>query len=296
MSLAAVGTNKSHWYAKLALELGHSAHGTQLLRTRRTGPLSVQKAFYPEGNDCAHLYLLHPPAGIVSGDELHIEIDLQQNAHGFVTTPGANRFYRARTDHSIGDPKQVQFTHLNLAANSVCEHFPLETLVYDQAQAENRVEIRLQPNSVYCGWDISCLGLPSSAQPFVSGSFNQLTKLYCADVLLYHDRILVKPENRLQHHVSGLASAPVFGTMLAYAPETKISYAQLNDLISKLREKINELNADSLISITLINQVLIVRYLGEQANQCKDLFIALWQILRPELIGKPARQPRIWYT
>ena len=44
---------------------------TQLQRTERVGPLSVQRAFYPEANGTAHLYLLHPPAGIVSGDELY---------------------------------------------------------------------------------------------------------------------------------------------------------------------------------------------------------------------------------
>ena len=69
-------TKSRQWLASLALDFSHNVLGTQLSRTKRNGPLSVQKAFYPEGVDCAHIYLLHPPAGIVSGDELQVDITL----------------------------------------------------------------------------------------------------------------------------------------------------------------------------------------------------------------------------
>ena len=67
---------KRGWLARLGLTFSHSVHGTQLARTKRVGPLSIQKAFYPEGRDCAHIYLLHPPAGIVSGDVLQVDLHL----------------------------------------------------------------------------------------------------------------------------------------------------------------------------------------------------------------------------
>ena len=197
---------KNQWFASLNLVLQHSPFGTQLTKTKRIGPLTVQKAFYPEGQDIAHLYLLHPPAGIVSGDELRITLDIQDKAHSLVTTPGANRFYRARTDLSIGDPKQTQITQVNLAAHSKCEHFPLETIVYNQAQAVNNVEVRLEEQSLYCGWDITCLGLPSSSEYFTKGLFTQLNTLYCDDILIYHDKVSVEPNNKLQEHCAGLAN------------------------------------------------------------------------------------------
>ena len=296
MSIALTGMVKNEWRASLSMRLCHSIYGTQLGATTRFGPLNVQKAFYPEGKDCAHLYLLHPPAGIVSGDELRINLDVDENAHGFITTPGANRFYRARTDLSIGDPKQTQITTLGLAKNSKCEHFPQETIVYNQADAINDVEIRMHANSVYCGWDITCLGLPSSGQHFTQGLFTQLTKLYCDNILIYHDRICIKPENHIQQHAAGLANNTVFGSMLAVAPKQQINQEQLKQLIAQLREEVHALSVSSLISITQIRQVLLIRYLGNQANQCKDIFIALWHILRPIYMLKNAKQPRIWFT
>ena len=296
MTTATFETVKNQWLANLDLQLGHSENGTQLTKTKRYGPLTIQKAFYPEGRDCAHLYLLHPPAGIVSGDELRVNIDIQQNAHGLVTTPGANRFYRARTDLSIGDPKQTQITQIHLSEDAKCEHFPLETLVYNQANGVNNVEVRLKNSSVYCGWDMTCLGLPSSHENFTAGRFTQQNTLYRDNILIYHDKVLIEPESNIQHHVAGLAGNTVFGTFLAYAPSEHVSNEQRKQLIEQLREVVSQHDASELISITDIRQLLVMRYLGQQAHQCKRLFIELWKLVRPLYIQKQGIQPRIWFT
>jgi urease accessory protein len=296
MTEAAIDIVKSQWFASLELQLGYSPYGTQLTKTKRCGPLTIQKAFYPEGRDCAHLYLLHPPAGIVSGDELRVGIEVQQNAHTLVTTPGANRFYRARTDLSIGDPKQTQITQINLSDNAKCEHFPLETIVYNRANGVNNVEVRLQNSSVYCGWDMTCLGLPSSNDFFTEGRFTQLNTLYRDGILIYHDKVLIEPVSNIQHHAAGLAGNTVFGTFLAYAPSEHVSSEQRTLLIEQLREVVSQHDASELISITDIRQLLVIRYLGQQAHQCKSLFIELWKLVRPLYIEKQGIQPRIWFT
>ena len=287
---------KNRWFANLVLEFSYTPVGTLLTRTKREGPLSVQKAFYPEGRDCAHIYLLHPPAGIVSGDELRISVMIKNDAHLLFTTPGAGRFYRARSNPSIGDTKQVQITKMVLEANAKCENFPQETIVYEGADGFNTVDIELTQHSVYLGWDITCLGLPDSAQPFVKGSYCQLNRLFCDGKLIYHDRIALSPSNNLLTHVAGLANNSVFATFLAYAPKKLKNRYQRKELVERLRGKIIQENAQENISITDIDGLLVIRYLGAHAQQCKQLFISLWEILRPLLANKVALQPRIWHT
>ncbi len=284
------------WLAKLALTFSHNAYGTQLKTTSRKGPLSVQKAFYPEGQECAHIYLLHPPAGIVSGDELIVEINIEEQGHVLVTTPGANRFYRAREDLSIGETKQTQITSLHLTNEAVAENFPQETIVYEGADGFNTVDVHMCDNSTYFGWDITCLGLPSSDQYFDKGQYTQLNRLYCGGTLIYHDRIEISPKNQLLHHMAGLASKSVFGTFLVYAPLQLNELKQRKEIIEALRDIIDAENAQELISITDIRGLFVIRYLGEQAHQCKNLFIKLWQHLRPLVIEVPAIEPRIWHT
>ncbi len=82
------------WLARLELELDVRAGRTILKRKHQFGPLTVQRPFYPEGNVC-HLYLLHPPGGVVGGDRLEIELIVASGAHALVTTPGAAKFYRS---------------------------------------------------------------------------------------------------------------------------------------------------------------------------------------------------------
>lgn len=287
---------KNQWLAHLSLEFSLTDYGTQLTKTQRLGPLSIQKAFYPEGKDCAHIYLLHPPAGIVSGDELRISVTNHDGAHSLITTPGGNRFYRAREDLNIGDSKQVQITTLNIKGQSKCENFPLETIVYNGADGFNKVDIHLLSSSVYLGWDITCLGLPSSDQPFEKGQYTQLNRLFCDDKLIYHDRIHISAENQLLKHSAGLNNNSVFATFLVYAPTQLSCKAQRKTLVETLREEIITAEAQTLLSITDIDGLLVIRYLGAQAAQCKKLFISLWQIIRPVVLNKAGLQPRIWHT
>ena len=287
---------KNAWLANLSLEFSLTPNGSQLTRTKRNGPLTVQKAFYPEGRDCAHIYLLHPPAGIVSGDELRINVQVNENAHCLVTTPGANRFYRAREDLSIGDSKQVQHCELKLTSQAKCENFPLETIVYEGADGFNTVDVYLTKESAYLGWDITCLGLPSAGHLFKQGNYTQLNRVYCENTLMYHDRIAIKPDNKIHQHMAGLNNHSVFATFMAYAPAGQLSDADNKALIEQLRECMIEAHAEHKISISQIRQLLVIRYLGQHAEECKALFIHLWQKIRPVYLNKAASIPRVWLT
>jgi urease accessory protein len=287
---------KNAWLASLALEFSLTPNGSQLTRTKRNGPLSVQKAFYPEGRDCAHIYLLHPPAGIVSGDELRIDIQVNEQAHSLITTPGANRFYRAREDLTIGDSKQVQHCEVNLKQAAKCENFPLETIVYEGADGFNTVDVHLTNESSYLGWDITCLGLPSSGQLFKHGSYTQLNRVYCEGTLMYHDRIAIKPNNHIHQHVAGLNNHSVFATFMAYAAKGQVTDADNKMLVEQLRDCMIAADSKHKVSISQIRQLLIIRYLGDSAEECKALFIILWQKIRPLYLNKAANVPRVWHT
>jgi urease accessory protein len=47
---------------------------------------------------------------------------------------------------------------------------------------------------------------------------------------------------------------------------------------------------------TLLREVLIVRYLGNSTAEAHQLFRAVWSIIRPIIMNKPALAPRIWST
>ena len=74
------------WQARLRLGFAHGGSRTVLRERTHEGPLYVQRPFYPEGGVC-HVYILHPPAGMVGGDQLVTDIDVAGGASALITTP-----------------------------------------------------------------------------------------------------------------------------------------------------------------------------------------------------------------
>ncbi len=165
---SSVDTN-STWHAQLDLGLVKTDRGTVLRRCSHKGPLYVQKPFYPEGRELAHLYLLHPPGGMVSGDDLRISVTTEENAQALITTPGAGRVYRARPDRRL----QKQHIQLNVEANSTLEWLPLENIIFPDASTDLSMDIQLAEGASVIAWEITCFGLPASGEAFDSGEVSQ---------------------------------------------------------------------------------------------------------------------------
>ena len=223
MALSAAQT----WPASVELGLRSEAGRTRLARCSHNGPLYVQRPFYPEGREHPHLYLLHPPGGIVSGDCLDIEVDVAANSGALVTTPGATRVYRARDDN----PLQRQRCRLRLGTDAILEWFPMETIVFDGAWVELETTVELTRNSCFVGWEVSCFGLPASRQPFRSGRFSQRYRVLQEGTPVFIENFSLDEDNResMLHGPAGLRGEPVTGIFLAgpFAAEIHAPLLQL---------------------------------------------------------------------
>lgn len=83
------------WLAKLNLSYERTSIGTVLKKSLHEGPLRVQKALFPEGNDICHSIIIHPPAGIAGGDVLEIDIFVGAECHTVLSTPSATKWYKS---------------------------------------------------------------------------------------------------------------------------------------------------------------------------------------------------------
>jgi urease accessory protein len=289
-----------HWQADLNLVFSKiNQRGTRLTRNRHRGPLYVQKPFYPEGTDIAHVYLLHPPGGLVSGDALTLEIELEAGAQGLITTPGALRMYKAREN----SPLQRQQTRLTLKENAILEWFPMEAIVYNQAHAELDTTISLHANSSIFAWEITCFGLPARGESFDAGYFKQRYRIEKNNKPLFIDNLVVdkldvakKNKERLFSSHAGMQNKVVSGFFIAGTFEN-IDYSKRREILTEqLRDVLATENFDKTISITWVNDFCIARYLGDSAFQARKGFTLLWRYLRPALIQLNACEPRIWLT
>ena len=286
----------STWEAFLRLSFAQRKRGVRLVESAHEGPLYVQKAFYPEGEQCAHAYLLHPPGGLVTGDHLSINITSQASAHALITTPGAGRVYKAREQGGI----QTQSIQLNVEKDASLEWLPLETILFPNSQARLNTRIDLAENAKVISWDITCFGLPANQVEFTEGSVKQNLQIWSKGRIKLNERLVIdlplgSDVNSLTilNGNAGLRSKPVHGLLIA-GPFQASGADELIDLLRELQPAIRL--EDALVAITLNGEFLTVRYLGHCTEQARFYFTEAWKLIRPVLLNKEAVAPRIWAT
>lgn len=281
------GLNRK-WLAELTLGFVAGSGKTLMKDFRFKGPLRVQRPFYPEGAPC-HVYILHPPGGLVSGDNLKIDINCDKNSHAVLTTPSAGKIYQADSCNV----EQHQIVKLQID-DAVCEWLPQETIVFNGANGYLNTEIALTENARFIGWDMYCLGRTAGDKPFNEGRVIQTLKVTAAGVPLLIERQAVRGggDELSQHY--GFSGHSVSGTLVAYG------LANPQATVASLRESIDllmsEMSAKGMLAVTQRLGLVLVRYLGPCSEEGKNLFIHCWKLLRKELLGLEASEPRIWLT
>lgn len=271
------------WRGELELWFDTAAPGrTRLARRRHVGPLSVQRPFYPEADGTCHVYLLHPPGGVAGGDELEFALHVERGARCVLTTPGATKFYRM---DAVG---AVQRSAIDVADGAVCEYLPQETIVFDGSRVGLETRVALGGDATYVGWDFICLGRPAAGEAFRTGSVTQRVEIGRDGRRIWFERFRVDGGSPLLDARYAFAAQPVFGTMVCAGPLRE-------GLDEAVRREIGEAG-EGRFSVSRLDQVVVCRYLGPQAEEGKMLLIRAWNALRKAMQHKPASAPRIWST
>ncbi|MDW3094387.1 MAG: urease accessory protein UreD [Gammaproteobacteria bacterium] len=282
ISAALSSQNQASWKATLDLCFAQRNNKTNLTSKKHSGPLIVQKPFYPEANGCCHIYLIHPPGGIVGGDSLNLSAQLDENSHALITTPAATKFYRSTGIQA--SQNQV----INLKENAILEWLPQETVYFNDTNAASTTRINLNKSNRFFAWEIQCLGLPAQQEYFISGQCRQKLEIWREDkpVLLETNRLIGGDE--LLNASWGLQGHKSVGTFVISDGDATIDIETINTEALKFKGLSN--------SYTSMNGLLIIRAMSAYAEIIKKFFAALWEVLRPQILQLESSTPRIWHT
>jgi urease accessory protein len=273
------------WHAALDLGFAAVAGTTRLARRAHRGPLVVQRPFLPEGQAVCHVYVLHPPGGLVGGDEIRVHVDVDSGAHALVTTPAAGKVYRT----AAAPVRQTQ--RLQVAAGGTLEWLPQETILYDGARATLETRVDVARGAAFIGVDAVCFGLPARRMPFARGSCRQAFEVYRDGRPLLIERGRFDGEGDVGGARWGLGGASVVG-LLAAVP------APAAEAVDAVRARAAAAPAGDLAAATVIGDgdALVARYLGSDAERARAFLHDAWSAIRPALLGRPAVPPRVWAT
>ncbi|HEY0207503.1 urease accessory protein UreD [Acerihabitans sp.] len=263
------------WLGKLQLGFERRQGRTLLTTRRHSGPYRVQRAFYPEG-DHPHVYLLHPPGGVVGGDRLELSVAMAADSHALLTMPGATKFYR-----SAGQQARVSQRFL-LAENSILEWLPQDNIFFPAARVAIDTEFRLSPGARLLGFDTLCFGRPAAGEAFTEGCVDASLRIIPPDSPGLFERLRISA-GRLEK----LGGYPLSATFYA-TPATE-------DMLAGVRLLLDAANAPA-AGASLLDSLLVARVLDNDNQRLQRLMHRIWAYLRPGMLGLEAIAPRIWST
>ncbi len=267
----------SGWEASLNLGFARRFNKTLLTHRSHKGPLTVQRPFYPEGGEVCHVYLLHPPGGIVGGDDLAISISADTSSHALITTPAAGKFYRSEGLWAS------QVVNIDVSEGAVVEWLPQETIIYEGAHLKSTINVNLADSARFIGWEILSLGRPASGEGFDYGAVDLNWQIFCGQRPLFMERLRLDAE----------AFAARWGLQGKSACGTFFAKSASRDSLTAVQKLIG---TDPYRGVTLIDDILVCRALDDRTDRIRAFFEHVWASVRPEIAQRQTSIPRIWLT
>lgn len=267
------------WRARLALAF-RGERGRTVVARRHSGPLCIQRPFYP-GDGVCHVYVLHPPGGLAGGDRLVLSCTADSGAAALVTTPAATKLYR-----SLGPPSRQDLL-VRVAAGASFEWLPLDTILFGGSIARITTEVRLAAGARFVGWEMTALGRPASGDRYATGRLDQRTRILVDGDPILLERTTFDAGDPVLESAWGLGGHTVLGTLYAYPADSRA--------LTAARERLDAFSALT-AGATCVDGLLVVRALAAEAEALRDAFESVWAALRAAVIGRAPSAPRIWRT
>ncbi|MGC4066265.1 MAG: urease accessory protein UreD [Polyangiaceae bacterium] len=273
------------WLASLDVEFddGPRLGKTRLKDVRHFGPLRVQRPFYPEPDGTCHVYLLHPPGGLVGGDSLEVRVSNRGGARSLLTTPGATKCYRCD-----GQTVSVSQT-IVVDEDASCEWLPQETILFDGANLCQRTRFEVAKTGSLVAWDTLVLGRWAAGEGFTRGRWQQRLELYRDGLPLVCERTDLRPNRAEISESWGLSGAPVLSTLYFVNDDTKLH----EDLLRDVRDAGLE---GARFAGTHWDSISVYRYIGPSPEEARTLTETVWTMYRNHLGRTEGHRPRIWQT
>jgi urease accessory protein len=267
------------WQGHLQLTYRHHSTKTQAVQNQGTAPLKVQRSFYPEDPAICHNTILHTAGGIVGGDRLQLDINLEPQTRVVITTAAAGKIYG-----SNGTPATQSIVQ-NIGEHACLEWLPQETIIFNKAIFYQHLQVNLAATGSWLGWEINRFGRTARGERFTQGVWKSATEVYRAGKPIWIDRQILSGDEIIDGPHS-LAGHSIIGTLAWIGAEVS------KDLVIEARS--NFVGEPSKIGVTRLTEGLLCRYRGDSTSEVRQWFTAIWHLLRYSFLDSPPIHLRVW--
>ena len=142
------------------------------------------------GESLVHLH--NVSGGILGGDLLELQVNLEAGARAQVTSVGATRIYRQKSDGVCA--KQTSYFHV--AEGALLEYLPDAVIPYADSGFHQEAKFHLAPGAGLIAWEILAAGRTAYGESFSFNEFTSATTIHSPGRLLALERYSLRPKER----------------------------------------------------------------------------------------------------
>jgi urease accessory protein len=270
MSFADEQSNLQRAVGAVQVGVRRSERGTVLETLHQKGCL---KARFPRAGHMEAV-LINTSGGVTDGDQLDIGLDVARGAELTVSTPSAEKIYRALPG---APPARITVT-AKIADGATLDYLPQETLLFEQCALDRTLAIDLHPGGRFLGVEALLFGRTLSGESLTTLRLRDTLRIRRGGQLILQDGV------RLQGNVQASLSAPAaagggraVATIVLAAPDAEAKLEAVRTALGA---------ADG--GASAWNGMLLARVVAEDGQALRRVVLAVLAQLRE----KPL--PRLW--
>jgi urease accessory protein len=254
--------------------------------TRQDPPWKVVRAFG------SLVHLNNVSGGVLAGDRLALDVEVQAGAAAQITTTGATRLYRHRTGASDSE----QHARFWVADGALLEYLPDAVIPYAGTRHVQRTEIRLGRGSTLLWWEILAPGRLAAGECFAFERLRVQTEVHAGVRPVLRENYLLEPRQK------DLSATP---RMFEYSHAASLCAVQeglppafwrvLEDRLNEVAQERTRPGQGVWGASMLVSDGVVVRGLSTSGCFLHEALIEFWRIARVATIGADAVPPRKMY-
>lgn len=269
----------------------HDLQQTRLIACEQSPPLRVVRAF-PLQDGAALVHLHNLSGGVLGGDQLVLDVDIEPLAGVQLTTTGATRLYRCRP----GMLYASQTTTIRVQKGGLLEYLPDPLIPFAGARYLQHTTIELADDAGLFWWETIAPGRTARGESFAYHVLHLSTKITAQGRPIAIERFTLEPR---QQNLSSLARLGPYSYFCSlYICRVGVEAAHWLKLERTLNMLAYEISIPGEISwgvSSLVAHGLVIRGMSCQGHRITSGLTRFWQEAKRVLYGREAILPRKVY-
>jgi urease accessory protein len=258
---------------------------------RQDPPWKVVRAFaLPESGALVHLH--NVSGGVLAGDRLALDVEVEAGAAAQITTTGATRLYR----HRAGAEDSEQHARFLVGDGALLEYLPDAVIPYAGSRHVQRTEIRLGRGSTLFWWDVLAPGRLAAGERFAFDRLRVHTEvLTLSRPVLREDYLLEPKRTELSATVRMFEYSHTASLCAVQQGRPATFWRALEDRWNQIAREQTWPGKAVWGASVLASDGIIVRGLSSGGCGLHETLVEFWKTARLTIVGEDAVPPRKIY-